>query len=93
MISSWWVNIHGHGCEELACATHEQALKLDHVRIAGVTHEPAVQLAENLLEMLHFNDGRVFFIDNGSTGAEVALKICSQFLVNAGRAKSPLFSY
>jgi adenosylmethionine-8-amino-7-oxononanoate aminotransferase len=88
MISSWWVNIHGHGCEELASAIHEQALKLDHVHFAGVTHEPAVQLAENLLEMLHFNDGRVFFSDNGSTAVEVALKICSQFWVNAGRARS-----
>lgn len=93
MISSWWVNLHGHGRKELSEAIAAQADRLDHVHFAGVTHQPAVDLAEQLLELAGFVDkGRVFYSDNGSTAVEVALKICSQFWSNIGETRDSLLA-
>ena len=50
-ISSWWACLHGHGVPELVEAARAQALQLDHVLFAGATHEPAVALSEELLEL------------------------------------------
>ncbi|MCX6959526.1 MAG: adenosylmethionine--8-amino-7-oxononanoate transaminase [Verrucomicrobia bacterium] len=85
MISSWWVNLHGHGRPELAKAVADQILNLDHVQFAGATHEPAVLLAERLLEAAGLRGkAKVFYSDNGSTAVEVALKIAHQNWVNQG---------
>ena len=92
MISSWWVNLHGHGCEAIAEAIAAQARRLDHVHFAGVTHEPAVRLAESLLERAEFGAGKVFFSDNGSTAVEVALKISLQFWQNKGCPRSRILA-
>ena len=51
-ISSWWVNIHGHAHPYIAEKIYEQALQLEHIIFAGFTHEPAVTLAERLLQIL-----------------------------------------
>jgi adenosylmethionine-8-amino-7-oxononanoate aminotransferase len=51
-ISSWWVNIHGHSHPALNAALAAQAAKLEHVLFAGATHEPAVELAEQLVSLL-----------------------------------------
>jgi adenosylmethionine-8-amino-7-oxononanoate aminotransferase len=88
MISSWWVNLHGHGRPELARAVSDQVLRLDHVQFAGATHEPAVQLAERLLEKAGLmGNARVFYSDNGSTAVEVALKIAIQYWKNKGKRR------
>lgn len=88
MISSWWVNIHGHGRPELAKAVSEQVLRLDHVQFAGATHEPAVRLAERLLDKAGLTgSARVFYSDNGSTAVESALKIAHQHWVNRGEPR------
>lgn len=85
MISSWWVNLHGHGRPELAKAVADQILRLDHVQFAGASHEPAVRLAERLLEKAGLTgNARVFYSDNGSTAVEAALKIAHQHWVNRG---------
>ena len=83
-VSSWWVNIHGHGNPVIAKAIAEQAKKLEHVIFAGFTHEPAIRLAENLLSILPRNQAKIFFSDNGSTAVEVALKIAIQYWHNQG---------
>ncbi|MFU8860721.1 MAG: adenosylmethionine--8-amino-7-oxononanoate transaminase [Cyclonatronaceae bacterium] len=83
-ISSWWVNIHGHSNPVIADAIHEQALKLEHVLFAGFTHDPAIELANQLTELLPEGLDHVFFSDNGSTAVEVALKLASQFYFNQG---------
>lgn len=88
MISSWWVNLHGHGRLELARAVAAQIERLDHVQFAGATHEPAVQLAERLLEKTALTgQAKVFFSDNGSTAVEVALKIAHQHWLNRGEKR------
>ena len=90
MISSWWTNIHGHGHEELITTMAEQARQLDHVLFGGVTHEPAVQLAEKLLSLLPPSFSRCFYSDNGSTAIETAIKAAYQFWKNQGQEK-PFF--
>ena len=85
LISSWWVNLHGHGRPELAEAVADQVRQLDHVQFAGATHEPAVRLAERLLEKAGLTgSAKVFYSDNGSTAVEAALKIAHQHWVNRG---------
>ncbi len=83
-VSSWWVNLHGHSHPAIAKAVAEQALKLEHVIFAGFTHEPAIQLSQNLLSILPDNQSKIFFSDNGSTAVEVGLKMAFQYWHNRG---------
>ena len=89
-ISSWWCCLHGHGEARLAKAAAAQFEKLDHVLFAGVTHEPAVRLAERLCEVVPHNFDRVFYSDNGSTAIEVALKLSVQLARNRGARKTTI---
>ncbi len=89
-IASWWVNLHGHANPHIAQAIAKQALNLEHVMFAGFTHEPAIQLAENLLSVLPENQGKVFFSDNGSTAVEVALKMALQYWHNQGEDRNTI---
>lgn len=84
MVSSWWVNVHGHCHPEIGERMHAQFKTLEHIIFAGVTHESAVTLAERLLKLSAFENGKVFFSDNGSTAVEVALKMALQFFKNTG---------
>lgn len=77
-ISSWWCCLHGHGHPALSRAAAEQFDRLDHVIFAGVTHEPAVRLAERLCEVVPHGFQRVFYSDNGSTAIEVGIKLAVQ---------------
>ncbi|HEY8933618.1 MAG TPA: adenosylmethionine--8-amino-7-oxononanoate transaminase [Cyclobacteriaceae bacterium] len=91
-VSSWWVNLHGHSNPHLAKALAEQANKLEHVIFAGFTHEPAIQLSENLLSILPENQSRIFFSDNGSTAVEVAIKMALQYWYNQGISKKKIIA-
>lgn len=86
-ISSWWVTIHGHAHPYIAEKLYEQAKTLEQVIFAGFTHEPAVRLAERLLEVLPGPFSRIFYSDNGSTATEVALKMALQYWWNQGQQK------
>jgi adenosylmethionine-8-amino-7-oxononanoate aminotransferase len=90
-ISSWWVNIHGHGEPFIAAAIAEQARKLEHVIFAGFTHEPAEVFAQRLLRKVPGHFSRLFFSDNGSTAVEVALKIAYQYWSNKGKSNKRRF--
>ena len=81
-ISSWWVNLHGHSHPYIAQKVSEQMAVLEHCMFAGFTHEPAVKLAERLLEILPKGMSKIFYSDNGSTAVEVALKIALQYWNN-----------
>ncbi len=78
-ISSWWVNLHGHAHAYINDQVSKQLHTLEHCIFAGFTHEPAVRLAERLLDILPGNMGRIFYSDNGSTAVEVALKMAMQY--------------
>jgi adenosylmethionine-8-amino-7-oxononanoate aminotransferase len=81
-ISSWWVSIHGHGNPYIAQKIYDQARRLEHVIFTGITHEPAVSLAERLLPLLPGDFSRIFYSDNGSTAVEVAIKMAIQYWGN-----------
>jgi len=81
-ISSWWVTLHGHAHPYIAEKLYQQALQLEQVIFAGFTHEPAVALAERLLQILPANFSKIFYSDNGSTSTEVAIKMAIQYWWN-----------
>ncbi|WP_374951997.1 adenosylmethionine--8-amino-7-oxononanoate transaminase [Mucilaginibacter sp.] len=92
-ISSWWVNIHGHGNPYIAQKVAEQLLKLEHAIFAGFTHPGAVELAERLLAILPENQAKAFYSDNGSTAVEVAIKMCLQYWFNTGRQRTKILAF
>lgn len=91
LISSWWVNIHGHGNKRIAESIYEQSMKLEHVIFAGFTHEPAVKLCEGLQKILPDSLCKFFFSDNGSTAVEVAIKMAYQYWKNVGKSEKKIF--
>jgi adenosylmethionine-8-amino-7-oxononanoate aminotransferase len=84
-ISSWWVNLHGHGHPAITEAIAEQAAKVDHVLLAGFTHDAADGLCAGLGKILPPGLEHIFFSDDGSTAVEVALKTALQYWQNVGR--------
>ncbi len=86
-ISSWWVTIHGHAHPYIARKIYEQALQLEQVIFAGFTHEPAVQLAERLLNILPGNLLKYFILITDPQQLEVAIKMAIQYWWNKGNTK------
>jgi adenosylmethionine-8-amino-7-oxononanoate aminotransferase len=84
-ISSWWVNLHGHGHPAIVSAIAEQAARVDHVLLAGFTHDAVEELRDGLQKILPSQLAHIFFSDNGSTAVEVALKMAVQYWKNTGR--------
>jgi adenosylmethionine---8-amino-7-oxononanoate aminotransferase len=78
-MSSWWCAIHGYRHPALDAAVREQLGRMAHVMFGGLTHEPAVRLAERLVEIAPDGLDRVFLSDSGSVSVEVAIKLCLQF--------------
>lgn len=93
MISSWWVNLHGHAHPYIAQRVSEQLKTLEHVIFAGFTHPTAVELAERLLTILPQNQAKVFYSDNGSTAVEVALKMAFQYWHNLGKPRRKVIAF
>jgi adenosylmethionine---8-amino-7-oxononanoate aminotransferase len=78
-MSSWWCAIHGYRHPALDAAAGEQLGRIAHVMFGGLTHEPAVRLAERLVEIAPDGLEQVFFADSGSVSVEVAIKLSLQF--------------
>lgn len=91
MISSWWVNLHGHANPIVADAIAKQAHKMEQVIFAGFTHQPASDIATRICDVLPDGLERVFFSDNGSTAVEVALKMAYQSWLNRGETQRTRF--
>jgi adenosylmethionine---8-amino-7-oxononanoate aminotransferase len=90
-VSSWWVNLHGHGNPRIAEAIAKQARKMEHVILAGFTHESAEELADGLRKWVAPSLTHLFFSDDGSTAVEVALKLAVQHFSNTGRSEKREF--
>lgn len=92
-ISSWWVNLHGHAHPKIAEAIYRQAQQLEQVIFAGFTHDPAEQLAEQLVKKLPNSLTRIFFSDNGSTAVEIALKMAYQYWQNQDQKRTTFIAF
>lgn len=92
-IASWWVNPYGHSNQFIADAIYKQLTTLEHVLFGGFTHEPAVRVAEKLMEILPKNQQKIFFSDNGSTSVEVAIKVALQFFFNKGEKRTTIIAF
>ncbi|MDR2735713.1 MAG: adenosylmethionine--8-amino-7-oxononanoate transaminase [Puniceicoccales bacterium] len=90
-ISSWWATIHGHNNGQLNDHLKSQIDKFSHVMFGGFTHEPAVKLCENLLEIVPKNLQKVFYSDSGSVAVEVAMKMAVQYWQGVGNRQKTKF--
>jgi adenosylmethionine---8-amino-7-oxononanoate aminotransferase len=84
-ISSWWVNLFGHANPRINAAVTAQLERLEHVMLAGFTHEPAVVLSERLSALTGGRLGHCFFASDGSSSVEIALKMSHHFWRNQGQ--------
>ncbi|WP_430780226.1 adenosylmethionine--8-amino-7-oxononanoate transaminase [Actinoplanes sp. G11-F43] len=84
-MSSWWAAIHGYRNPVLDAALAEQAGRMSHVMFGGLTHEPAIRLATELVEITPPGLEHVFLCDSGSVGVEVAIKMALQAQLALGR--------
>jgi adenosylmethionine-8-amino-7-oxononanoate aminotransferase len=90
-VSSWWVNLFGHANPRINAAIKTQLDTLEHVMLAGFTHEPIVQLSEKLLQITAPEFTRCFYADNGSSGIEAALKMSFHYWRNTGKPQKTKF--
>ena len=90
-ISSWWVNVFGHANPRINAAVKAQIDRLEHVLLAGFTHEPIVALSEKLVAATPPGLDHCFYADNGSAAVEVALKMSFHYWRNQGRHRKTKF--
>jgi len=84
-ISSWWVNLFGHCNPRINAAITDQLGKIEHVMLAGATHEPVVELSERLAAITGL--GHAFYASDGASATEIALKMSAHYWRNAGQAE------
>jgi len=88
-VSSWWVNLFGHNNTTIKNAIKQQLDKLDHVMLAGFTHEPVVELSEKLARLTGL--GHAFYGSDGASATEIALKMSFHYWRNTGKPKKTQF--
>ncbi|MBS0346341.1 MAG: adenosylmethionine--8-amino-7-oxononanoate transaminase [Proteobacteria bacterium] len=84
-ISSWWVNLFGHANPRIGAALKDQLDTLEHVLLAGFTHEPVVELSERLAALTGHRLGHAFYASDGASATEIALKMSVHYWRNTGR--------
>ena len=91
-VSSWWVNLFGHANDRINRALREQSEKLEHAIFANFSHEPAIDLAQEIVRLTPAGLNKVFFTDNGSSAVEAALKMSFHYHQQTGRAGKTKFA-
>jgi adenosylmethionine---8-amino-7-oxononanoate aminotransferase len=90
-VSSWWVNLFGHCNPRINAAITDQLGKLEHVMLAGFTHEPVVLLSERLRELAPAGLGHCFYGSDGASATEIALKMSAHYWRNNGKPRKTQF--
>lgn len=90
-VSSWWVNIFGHCNPRISERIKQQLDTLEHVILAGFSHEPAIELAERLVDITPAGLSRCFYADNGSAAIEATLKMSFHYWRNKGQLDKTKF--
>jgi len=90
-ISSWWVNLFGHNHPHINAALHAQLGQLEHTLLAGFTHQPVIELSEQLCAIAPPGLTKCFYADNGSSAIEVALKMSFHYWRNRNRPTKTRF--
>ncbi len=90
-VSSLWVNIHGHGVEEIDQAIKDQIELVSHSTLLGITNPPAAELAKELVEICPSGLKKVFYSGDGASAVEVALKMAFQYWVHKGKPEKKSF--
>ena len=88
-VSSWWVNLFGHANPLINAALKDQLDRLEHVMLAGFTHEPVVQLSERLAQLTGL--GHAFYGSDGASATEIALKMSFHFWRNSSQPQKTHF--
>ena len=88
-VSSWWVNLFGHNNLRIKTAIKDQLDQLEHVMLAGFTHERVVQLSEKLSALTGL--GHCFYASDGASATEIALKMSFHYWRNQGRESKTEF--
>jgi len=88
-VSSWWVNLFGHGNPRIKQAIKQQLDQLEHVMLAGFTHQPVVELSERLSALTGL--GHAFYASDGASATEIALKMSFHYWQNQGKAQKKRF--
>ncbi len=90
-VSSWWVNLFGHCNPRINAALRDQLETLEHVMLAGFTHEPVVQLSERLIALAPKGLGHCFYASDGASATEIALKMSAHYWRNSGKPDKTQF--
>ncbi len=90
-VSSWWVNLFGHCNPRINAALIDQLGKLEHVMLAGFTHEPVVLLSERLRALTPAGLGHCFYGSDGASATEIALKMSAHYWRNTGKPQKTQF--
>jgi adenosylmethionine-8-amino-7-oxononanoate aminotransferase len=90
-VSSWWVNMFGHSNPRINAAITDQLGKLEHVMLAGFTHEPVVALSERLIQLVPDGLGHCFYASDGASAVEIALKMSAHYWRNSGKPEKTQF--
>jgi adenosylmethionine---8-amino-7-oxononanoate aminotransferase len=90
-ISSWWVNLFGHANPRIGDALKAQLDTLEHVMLAGFTHEPVVELSERLAALTDHKLGHAFYASDGASATEIALKMSAHYWRNHGQPEKNRF--
>jgi adenosylmethionine-8-amino-7-oxononanoate aminotransferase len=90
-VSSLWLTVHGHGVPEIDAAIRDQLGRLDHTTFLGLTHEPGIELAEELLSSAPDGLTRVFYAGDGSSAVEAAIKMAFQSVAQSTGTARPYY--
>jgi adenosylmethionine-8-amino-7-oxononanoate aminotransferase len=90
-VSSWWVNLFGHGNPRINAALRDQLDTLEHAMLAGFTHQPVVELSERLSVLTGGKLGHCFYGSDGASAVEIALKMSFHFWRNSGQPRKTNF--